>query len=205
MKITTLFLDIGGVLLTNGWDRKIRKEIITHFSLEEDEFLDRHNLIFDTYEIGKLTFEEYLENVIFYRARNFSLENIKDFAFNAAHSFAEMIAYVKELKEKHGWKIGAVTNEGQGLIENRINKFALKDFIDFFVISSHVGLRKPDKDIYRLALAIAQSQPQEVLYIEDRNLLVEQAKSLGIEAICHINATQTKKEIEEKFFERTSL
>ena len=59
--ITTLFLDIGGVLLTSGWDRKSRQLTITRFQLDGEETEERHHLIFHLYEEGKLTFDEYLE------------------------------------------------------------------------------------------------------------------------------------------------
>lgn len=205
MKITTLFLDVGGVILSNGWGRNLRKQVIEHYALEEKDVTDRHNLIFDTYEIGKLTFEEYLNQVIFYKKRTFTLENLREYIFEAAVCYPEMIAYIKEVKEKFGWKVVALTNEGKGLIEDRIKRFDLKSFIDFFVISAHVGLRKPDKDIYRLALGLTQCKPEEILYIDDRALLIEQASSLGIEGICHSKVSETRNIIETKFFNTSSL
>ena len=68
--ITALFLDIGGVLLTDGWDHA-RKRAATKFKLELAEKEDRHHLTFETYEEGKLTLEEYLGRVVFYQKRPF--------------------------------------------------------------------------------------------------------------------------------------
>ena len=47
--LTTLFLDIGGVLLTNGWDRGIRVHASEKFGLDYKEMDERHHLTFDTY------------------------------------------------------------------------------------------------------------------------------------------------------------
>ncbi|MEJ2555063.1 MAG: HAD family phosphatase, partial [Anaerolineae bacterium] len=72
--ITTLFLDIGGVLLTNGWDHNMRRKAAEIFGLDYEEMNERHHLTFDTYEEGKLNLYEYLNRVIFYQERPFSLE-----------------------------------------------------------------------------------------------------------------------------------
>jgi len=56
--VTTLFTDIGGVLLTNGWDRKGRAAAAKHFRLDLEELNERHHLTYDTYESGKLDLEE---------------------------------------------------------------------------------------------------------------------------------------------------
>jgi putative hydrolase of the HAD superfamily len=54
-KITTLFLDIGGVLLTDGWDHHARKRAAINFKLEWAEMEERHSLNFGILEAGKLT------------------------------------------------------------------------------------------------------------------------------------------------------
>jgi putative hydrolase of the HAD superfamily len=66
MKIKAVFLDIGNVLLTNGWDRRLRREAAEKFGLDHEEMNERHHLTFDTYEEGKLSLEEYLTRVVFY-------------------------------------------------------------------------------------------------------------------------------------------
>ena len=75
--ITTLFLDIGGVLLTNGWDREARLRAAQEFHLDYQDLDERHHLTFDTYESGKLSLDEYLQRIIFYEQRNFSLQEFK--------------------------------------------------------------------------------------------------------------------------------
>ena len=79
--ITTLFLDIGGVLLTDGWDHHARRRAATNFKLNLAEMEDRHHLTFDTYEEGKLTLEEYLGRVVFYQKRPFTRAQFRSFMF----------------------------------------------------------------------------------------------------------------------------
>ncbi len=190
--ITTLFIDIGGVLLSNGWDRKARLRASSTFNLDHEEMDERHHLTFDTYEEGKLTLDEYLERVIFYEKRPFSRREFKDFMFAQSQPYPQMIDLVQEVKARYGLKVAAVSNEGRELTEYRIRKYELDKVYDFFVSSCFVHFRKPDAEIYQVALGIAQVQPKQVLYIEDRPLFVEVAQGMGFHCIRHENYDATR-------------
>jgi len=194
-QITTLFLDIGGVLLTNGWDSKARRRAAELFHLDCDEMNERHHLTFDTYEEGKLTLDDYLSRVVFHEERPFSRQEFREFMFAQSRPFPEMIELVCRLKERHRLKVAAVSNEGRELTTYRISEFRLGTFIDFFVSSCFVHYRKPDTDIYRIALDIAQVEPAQVVYIEDRAMFVETARGLGIEGIVHTGCESTGQEL----------
>jgi putative hydrolase of the HAD superfamily len=183
--ITTLFLDIGGVLLTDGWNRASRREAAKQFELNVDDMEERHHLTFDTYEVGKLSLDDYLKRIVFFEKRGYAPEQFKEFMFAQSQPHVEMIELVKKLKEKYKLKVAVVSNEGRELTEYRIKKFKLNEFVDFFISSSFVHLRKPDIDIYKLALDVAQVAPEEVVYIEDRPLFVQVGQSLGINGIRH--------------------
>jgi putative hydrolase of the HAD superfamily len=190
--ITTLFLDIGGVLLTNGWDHTMRESAAEVFNLDYAEMNERHHLTFDTYEEGKLTLDTYLDRVVFYTERSFSRQDFKDFMFAQSQPHARMIELVCDLKARYGLKIAAVSNEGRELTVHRIRNYRLGEFIDFFVSSCFVHYRKPDEDIYRMALDIAQVSPSEVVYIEDRALFVQVARGLDIRGIYHTSFEATR-------------
>jgi putative hydrolase of the HAD superfamily len=194
--ITAMFLDIGGVLLTNGWDHTMRRKAAETFGLDYEEMNERHHLTFDTYEEGKLSLYEYLERVIFYQERPFSLEEFRAFMFEQSQPYQEMIDLVCELKARYNLKIAAVSNEGRELTIYRIQKFELGAFMDFFASSCFVHYRKPDADIYRIALDIAQVPPAEVVYIEDRLMFVEVAQSLDIQGIHHTSYDSTRETLE---------
>jgi len=180
-----LFLDVGGVLLSNGWDRLMQKQAAEIFRLDYAQMDERHHLTFDTYEEGKLSLDEYLNRVVFYQDRPFSREEFKAFMFAQSQPYPRMIKLVQGLKKSHGLKVAVVSNEGRELTVYRIQKFGLAEFVDFFVASCFVHFRKPDADIYRIALDIAQVPPERVVYIEDRSMFVEVAQSLGIRGIHH--------------------
>lgn len=189
--ITTLFLDIGGVLLTNGWDHTMRQRAAEVFDLNYEEMNERHHLTFDTYEEGKLSLDDYLQRVVFFSARPFTPEKFRRFMFAQSRPFPDMIRLIQELKQQHPLKIAAVSNEGRELTEYRIRQFELKPIIDFFIASSFVHCRKPDADIYRIALDVAQVPPNQVAYIEDRPMFVDVANELGIHGIWHTDYKST--------------
>ena len=189
--ITTLFLDIGGVLLTDGWDRHARKRAATNFKLEWAEMEERHSLNFDIYEEGKLTLEEYLGQVVFYQKRPFTRAQFRRFMFAQSKPCPEMIALIGRLKTRYGLKIAVVSNEAREVNDYRIRKFKLAGFVDSFISSCFVGVRKPDADIYRLALDISQTPARQVLYIENTPMFVEVAEGLGIRSILHTDYQST--------------
>jgi len=190
--ITTLFVDIGGVLLTNGWDHEARKRAATNFKLGLAEMEDRHHLTFDTYEEGKLTLEEYLGRVVFYQSRSFTRAQFRRFMFAQSKPCHEMIELIRRLKIRHRLKIVVVSNESRELNSHRIRKFKLDGFVDAFVSSCFVHIRKPDADIFRLALDIAQTPARQVVYIENTPMFVQIAEGLGIRSILHTDYKSTR-------------
>jgi putative hydrolase of the HAD superfamily len=189
--ITALFVDIGGVLLTDGWSHVSRKLAAKAFDLNPEEMESRHNQAFDTYELDKLTLEEYLSRVVFYQKRSFTRAQFRKFMFAQSKPYPKMIELVRRLKARYGLKIVVVSNEARELNSHRIRKFKLDGFVDFFVSSCFVHLRKPDADIFRVALDIAQVQANQVVYIENLPMFVQIAEGLGIRGICHTDYKST--------------
>jgi putative hydrolase of the HAD superfamily len=189
--ITALFLDIGGVLLNNGWDHGARRRVARHFNLKWAEMEERHRLAFETHEEGKLTFEEYLGRVVFYQKRPFTRAQFRRSMCAQSKPYPEMIELITGLKIRYGLKIAVVSNEAREVNAYRIRKFKLAGFVDSFISSCFVGLRKPDADIYRLALDISQTPAGQVLYIENTPMFVEVAEGLGIRSVLHTDYRST--------------
>ena len=193
--ITTIFTDIGGVLLTDGWNRKSRANAATVFNLDLEDFEERHHLTFDTYEVGKISLKEYLDRVVFFKKRSFSYDDFKKFMFEQSQPYPDMIDSLTALKKQYHLKIGVISNEGRELTEYRIRKFGLLAFVDFFISSSFVHLRKPDIDIFQMALDVAQIPAKHIVYIEDRPMFVEVASALGIHGVHHENHQDTMQQL----------
>ena len=193
--ISTLFLDIGGVLLTDGWDHQSRQKAAKIFQLNYEEMEKRHYLNFETYELGQMTLSTYLDRVVFYQSRGFSKDDFKTFIFQQSVAYPEMISLSILLKKKYGLKVGVISNEARELNEYRIKKFKLNDFIDFFISSSFVNLRKPDAAIFSLALDIAQVNSIECIYIDNQPMFVKIGEGFGMKGITHSDYHSTVEQL----------
>jgi putative hydrolase of the HAD superfamily len=193
--ITTLFLDVGSVLLTNGWDHLARRRAAKHFKLDWDEMEERHTLNFVIYETDKLTLQEYLGWVIFYKRRSFTRAEFWRFMCAQSKPFVEMIALMRQLKARYGLKIIVLNNEARELNDYRIHKFKLDEFVDVFVSSCLVRLHKPDPAIFRLALDIAMTPARQIVYIENTAMFVQIAEGLGIRGLLHTDYQSTCKKL----------
>ncbi len=190
-EIACLFLDVGGVLLSDGWDRYARKRAVRHFALDAAETEDRHLQSWNTHQEGKLSLDAYLSHVIFHKKRSFTRARFRRFMFAQSKPYPEMIRLIGRIKARQRLKIVVLSNEGRELNAYRIRKFQLNELADFYVSSCFVHLLKPDMEIFRLALDLAQVSPQQSVYIENTPLFVEIAESLGIRSILHTDARST--------------
>jgi len=192
--IKFIFFDIGGVLLSNGWGHLSRQKAAAEFGFDYTEMNTLHEFIFNVYEIGKLTLEEYLDTTVFNRQREFTKEDFKAFMFAQSVELPHMLQWLIEWKQKHKkeFRIISINNEGKELNDYRIKKFKLHRCFDAFISSCEVGMRKPDPGIFRLAMGVAQASPEECIYFDDRPMLVEAAKRLGVRGTHHASFESTK-------------
>lgn len=193
-----LFTDLGGVILTNGWDHSSREAAAEHFGLDAQELQRRHEAVFPNYEQGFNTLEEYLQFAVFHKPRDFSETEFIEFMKKQSLPYPDMIEFVKSLKLKNGLKVVAVSNEGRELARYRIDTYDLGSFIDIFIVSAFVGRRKPYEDIYRLALEVAGAEKSEVVYLDDRQMLAQGAKEFGLDAIWHRSLDMTRQALSER-------
>ncbi len=191
-RIKTLFVDIGGVLLTNGWDHVSRRTAADKFKIDWEEYDSLHKQYYDIHETGGMTFDEYLTKTIFWKERPFTIEEFRKFAFNQSQLLPGMIDFLIDFKKEYGIRIATVSNEGRDLAEYRIRTFHLARLIDDFFVSCFVHYQKPNPRIYEIALDVTQARKDSLVYIDDRANLVEAAAALGIKGIVHKDLATTK-------------
>ncbi len=195
VNITTLFWDIGGVILTNGWDGGSRKEAAVAFHLDWDEFQDRHDLSFPAFDSGQITLNEYLDRTLFYRQRAFTREEFTAFMFAQSKEYPETRAILDKVSRSGKYFIGAINNEPLELNQYRIEAFDLRRNFLVFFSSCYVRSRKPEEMIFRVALEVTQRPPEKCLFIDDRPLNLESPRRLGMITIHHENAQQLRSEL----------
>lgn len=193
--IKTLFLDIGGVLLNDGWGHETRNKTLAHFKLDSDEINKRFGLTLNSYEEGKLTLPEYLKLVVFYETRNFSEEDFAVFMFKQSIAYQDAIDFFKEIKKRYHLKVIALSNEGREMNAYRVEEFKLNELFDAFISSSFVHTRKPDADIFHMACDISQTVPEHSLFIDDTLMFVEIAQTLGINGMHYQGLDITKNKL----------
>ena len=191
-----LFFDVGGILLSNGWGHEAREEAAKRFNLDYAEVNALHNFIFNVYEIGSITLDEYLDTVIFNHPRDFVREDFKEFIFSTSVELP-MLQFLKDWKKDCGFRIISLNNEGKELNDYRVRKFKLHECFDAFISSCEVKMRKPDPGIWQLAMGIAQAQPNQCVYFDDRMMFVNTAQKLGIRSFQHVDLATTKKILED--------
>ncbi|MFT3935837.1 MAG: HAD-IA family hydrolase [Chitinophagaceae bacterium] len=180
-----IFFDIGGVLLTNGWGHESRQAAAEKFGFDYNEMNYLHEFIFNVYEIGKISLDEYLNTTLFYKHRNFTREAYINFIQEQSLELPDTLQWLIEWKKQHRDKFRfiSINNEGKELNDYRIQKFGLHRVFDAFVSSCEVCMRKPDPGIFKLAMGIAQASPEECIYFDDRKMLVDAASKTGMD--CH--------------------
>jgi putative hydrolase of the HAD superfamily len=195
--IRAIFWDVGGVLLSNAWDRTQRMAALEHFRLEEEEFHDRHEMVVSSFERGKITLDEYLDRTVFYRTRAFTRDAFRDFMFSLSQPFPEVIEFAHTLSDGGRYLMGTINNESRELNYYRIEKYGLRRIFRLFLSSCFVGLRKPERDIYRLALEATQIPAEACCFIDDRSLNLEVAAKLGMQTIEMQDLKQLRRDLNE--------
>lgn len=193
--IRTLFWDVGGVLLTNAWDRTQRDAAMTKFQLDPIEFQDRHEMVISSFERGKISLEDYLDRTVFYRARSFTRDAMMMYMYSLSQPLPETLDLARRIAASGKYLMATINNESRELNRYRIETYNLRDLFAFFVSSCYVGLRKPEKDIYRMALEISERKPEECCFLDDRSLNLECAQHLGMHTIQVQNSTQVREEL----------
>jgi putative hydrolase of the HAD superfamily len=181
--IRAIFWDVGGVLLTNAWDHTERAEALQHFRLDADEFRARHEPLVPDFERGKITLDEYLDRTVFYRDRPFTRDAFRDCMFSLSKPLPGMLDFALALSNSGQYFMGTINNESRELNTYRIEKFGMRKIFRVFISSCYVGLRKPDMEIYRLALETTQFPAGECCFIDDRAANLEAPRSMGMHTI----------------------
>jgi putative hydrolase of the HAD superfamily len=190
-----VFSDVGGVLLTNGWDRGSRRKACENFGLDGEVFEDRHELVAAAFDRGELTLDQYLDRTVFYCSRGHSREDFKAFMYGQSEAFPESLAVVGRLAQSRKFFLATINNESLDLNLYRINRFGLRKYFSAFFSSCFLHAKKPEETIYRRALEITQRPPEECVFIDDRALNLECARLLGMHTIHFQSADQLVSEL----------
>ncbi len=194
-KISAVFCDVGGVLLTNGWDHAQRSRLVEQFGLDGADFDARNQMVSAAFDAGQLDIDQYLDRTIFYRPQSFRKQEVRDFMYAQSEALPDSIALIGRLAQAGKVFLATLNNESRELNLHRIEKFGLRNYFSAFFSSCYLGVSKPHPQIYRMALDISQRQPEECVFIDDRSLNLECARRLGLHTIQFLNAGQMESDL----------
>jgi putative hydrolase of the HAD superfamily len=197
-----LLFDIGGVLLTNGWDADARKRAAEHFAFDWQEFQARHDAVVSDLETGRITLQEYLAAAVFSEPRAFSPDAFRKFMQEQSHPDSEALAFVAELARSRTYFLATLNNESKELNEYRIARFRLRDYFDVFFSSCYLGIMKPDESIFRRVLELTQRSPSDCVFVDDREANVAAARRVGMHAIRYVDVAQLRAELPDSTKDR---
>jgi putative hydrolase of the HAD superfamily len=194
-KITAVFCDVGGVLLTNGSDHSERAQLVERFGLDARDFEGRHQMLSAAFDCGQLDLDQYLDRTIFYRPRSFGKQEVRDFMYAQSEALPDSLALIARLAKARKVFLATLNNESRELNLYRIEKFGFRNYFSVFFSSCYLGVSKPHAKIYRLALDLSQRQAEECVFIDDRSLNLECARGLGLHTIQFLNAAQLENDL----------
>jgi len=193
-----VLFDVGGVLLTNGWDHVERAAVLNRFQLDRAAFEARHPEPYDALERDTITMEEYLQATIFYEPRSFTPEEfIEVMKVQSKPIPSNALAVLDEISASDRLLIGLLNNESRLLHEYRMDKYGIENYLDIQLSSCYLGLRKPDADIYRRALDILGRPADRVIFIDDRANNTAAACAAGIHAIQFLGEEQLRRDLKQ--------
>lgn len=194
-QVRVVLFDVGGVLLTNGWDRVSRRRGVDEFDLDWEDFEGRHQRLANGFETGKLSLDDYLTRTVFHRQRSFTRDQFVRFMKSQSQPYPETLELVAALAATERYLLASLNNESRELNDHRIAAFGLDELLSIFLSSCYLGIRKPDEDIYRLALDITQCRPEECLFVDDRAVNLECAELVGLRTIQYHDAPQLRTDL----------
>lgn len=196
--ISTILWDVGGVLLTNGWDQQQRDGVLLRFGLDHADFERRHAEVAEAWERDEIGVDQYLHHTVFFQPRSFTPAEFLE-AMRAESRLLpdSAIGILRRLAASQEYGLAAVNNESRAMNEFRLTHFHLTDLFSAFFSSCYLGLRKPDRRIYQVALDVLQCDPEDCVFIDDRPENVAAAVSLGIHGIRYQGSEQLGEALEQ--------
>jgi putative hydrolase of the HAD superfamily len=192
-----ILFDVGGVLLTNGWDHGERAAAAAQFHLDLPDFEARHAANYATWERGEVPMQTYLDAVVFHQPRTFSTDDFFAFMLSQSKELPDgALGVLEELADNGSYLVGALNNEARETNEYRFEKFALREMFEVSLSSCYLGLRKPDVAIYNRAVDILGGPADRILFIDDRPENIEGALAAGMKGLRFQGAATLRKDLE---------
>lgn len=192
-----ILFDVGGVLLTNGWDHRERAAVAEQFHLDLAALEAHHAAPNDAWERDAISADDYMNAAVFYEPRSFSRQNFLDAVCAQSLLLPDgALGILKVVVASHRFRVGALNNEARETNEYRFDRFGLRAYFEFAFSSCYLGLRKPAPPIYRRAIDILGIAPDRILFIDDRAENAAGAASVGMKTVIFTGADALRRDLQ---------
>ncbi len=182
-EITHIFFDVGGVVLTNGWDHMNREEAAQAFGYDFEESDKIHAKFAADFDEGRIKLDDYLMQVVFYKKREFTKKQFVEFMQSRSQPYETTFKVLEKLCKTGKYDLSTLNDESLELNQFRIKKFDLDKYFKNFFSSCYLGVSKPQKEIFQKVLGITHANPEKCLFIDDRKANAEAAESCGFQVL----------------------
>ena len=185
--IRTIFWDIGGVVLTNGWDKGQRSRVLSRLGVNLEAYEEVHERANYYWERGLMTAKEFFAQTVLQANPHLDLTFETLWPQVCAESkvlHAECLDMLSELKEQGSYRLATLNNESRELNEYRLDAFKLRSLFDYFICSGYVHEMKPLPGIFRSAIDVSGFAARTALFIDDKSENCAAAEALGMHVIC---------------------
>jgi FMN phosphatase YigB (HAD superfamily) len=194
--IKTIFWDVGGVLLTNGWDKGQRTEVLTRLGVDLADYESRHDEANYFWERGLSTAEHFFNLTVLNQNPQLTFSELwPQVCAESRILHPGSLNVLGELATSKRYKLATLNNESRELNAHRLDGFRLRPFFDYFICSGYVHEMKPHPGIYQAAIEISGHVAETALLIDDKVENCEAAAALGMQTVCFESPAQLRDEL----------
>ena len=195
MTYQVALFDLGGVAVETDADRMVHQvSQLLGRSFDEVQQAVYHPELLLPFELGRIRPQAYYEGL---RARLSLTWTYEQFVRSWNDIFAEnrdVVSIMQRVHRRH--KLIALSNTNELHLHHIRTTIPSLAIFDDWIASCDVGVRKPDPEIYAIALQRGGVRPQAALYVDDRPELVEAGRAVGLTAIRFENSQQLEQDLQ---------
>jgi HAD superfamily hydrolase (TIGR01509 family) len=194
--IRTIFWDVGGVLLTNGWDHGQRTRVLGRLGVDLEAYEEVHERANYYWERGLITAKDFFGQTVLGANPELTFDVLwPQVCAESKVLHPECLDLLAELKDQGKYRLATLNNESRELNEYRLDAFKLRTLFDYFICSGYVHEMKPAEGIYRSAIDISGFDARTGLFIDDKEENCEAARAVGLNAIRFVTPGQLREEL----------
>ena len=190
-QISTIFFDVGGVLLTDFIEAKVM-DLAKKYRVDSNVLLKAKQKYRPLADEGRISDPEFWQQVL------------KSVNVTAVENDWNLDAYMEEIDggieiarklKQNGYQIAILSNDSKQMSAQRRKKYGFDDLFHNIFISYMYGVIKPDPEIFKIALNELNVLPQQCVFLDDRKDNVKSSQQLGIQSVLFENSQQVINEL----------